>query len=66
MVLNRENETIDHKHFYDIVDLLDHNDVLVINDTKVIPARLMGSKEETHAVIEVLLLEELEKDVGKH
>jgi S-adenosylmethionine:tRNA ribosyltransferase-isomerase len=63
MVLNRETESIDHKHFYDIVDLLDKNDVLVINDTKVIPARLLGSKAETQAVIEVLLLEELEKDV---
>ena len=63
MVLNREHETIEHKHFYDIVDVLDKNAVLVINDTKVIPARLMGSKEETHAVIEVLLLEALEKDI---
>ena len=63
MVLNREDETIEHKHFYDIVDLLDQNDVLVINDTKVIPARLIGEKAETKAVIEVLLLEELEKNV---
>ena len=47
MVLNREDETIEHKHFYDIVDLLDQNDVLVINDTKVIPARLIGEKAET-------------------
>ena len=38
-VLNREKKTIEHKHFYDIVDRLNENDVLVINDTKVIPAR---------------------------
>lgn len=63
MVLDRKDETIDHKHFYDIVDLLDKDDVLVINDTKVIPARLIGEKAETKALIEVLLLEELEKNV---
>ncbi len=63
MVLHKEDETIEHKHFYDIVDYLDKDDVLVINDTKVIPARLLGSKAETNAVIEVLLLEELEKNV---
>ncbi len=63
MVLNKTEKTIEHKHFYDIVDLLDENDVLVINDTKVIPARLIGEKEETKALIEVLLLEEQEKNV---
>ena len=63
MVLNRGDQTIDHHHFYDIVDLLDTNDVLVINNTKVIPARLLGVKEDTQAFIEVLLLKEIEKDV---
>jgi S-adenosylmethionine:tRNA ribosyltransferase-isomerase len=63
MVLNKENKHIEHKHFYDIVDLLEQDDVLVINNTKVIPARLIGVKEETDALIEVLLLEEVEKDV---
>ena len=62
MVLNRENKTIEHKHFSDIVDYLSENDVLVLNDTKVIPARLIGEKEDTKAVIEVLLL----KDMGKN
>ncbi|MDE7213044.1 MAG: S-adenosylmethionine:tRNA ribosyltransferase-isomerase, partial [Anaeroplasmataceae bacterium] len=47
MVLNRKNQTIEHKIFSDIVDLFDSNDVLVFNDTKVIPARIMGIKEET-------------------
>ncbi len=59
MVLNRKKQTIDHHIFSDIVDLLGENDVLVFNDTKVIPARLIGVKEETNAVIEVLLLKEL-------
>lgn len=59
MVLNRKNKTIEHHIFSDIVDLLGENDVLVFNDTKVIPARLIGLKEETQAVIEILLLKEL-------
>ena len=62
MVLDRQDESITHRHFYDIVDELDSNDVLVINDTKVIPARLVGIKEETDALIEILLLKELSKD----
>ena len=59
MVLNKNTGEITHKHFYDIVDYLDSNDVLVMNDTKVYPARLYGVKEETNAVIEVLLLKDL-------
>lgn len=59
MVLNRKNKTIEHKTFSDIVDYLSDNDVLVLNDTKVIPARLIGEKEDTKAVIEVLLLKDL-------
>ncbi|MCM1131367.1 MAG: tRNA preQ1(34) S-adenosylmethionine ribosyltransferase-isomerase QueA [Roseburia sp.] len=59
MVLNRKNQTIEHKIFSDIVDLFDENDVLVFNDTKVIPARIIGIKEETKAVIELLLLKDL-------
>ena len=56
MVLDRHNHSICHKHFFDIVDYLDENDLLVLNDTKVIPARLFGVKEETGAKIEVFLL----------
>ena len=59
MVLNREKKTYEHKKFSDIVDYLNENDVLVLNDTKVIPARLIGEKEDTKAVIEVLLLKDL-------
>lgn len=59
MVLNRENKKIKHKVFSDIVDYLDENDVLVLNDTKVIPARLLG-KKITGASIEIFLLKELQ------
>ncbi len=59
MVLDREKETIEHKHFYDVVDYLNPGDCLVINDTKVIPARLLGVKEDTGAAIEVLLLKRI-------
>ncbi len=63
MVLDRKNKTIEHKKFSDIVDYLDSNDVLVLNDTKVIPARLIGHKEDTNAVIEILLLKDLGDNV---
>ena len=59
MVLNRENHQISHKHFYDIVDLIDNDCVLILNNTKVMPARLYGYKE-TGAKIEVFLLKEKE------
>ena len=60
LVLDKETGEIEHKHFTDIIDYLEKGDVLVINDTKVIPARLFGIKEETKAVIEILML----KDIG--
>lgn len=56
MVLDRENKTIEHKHFFDIVDYIDDNCILVLNNTKVLPARLYGHKD-TGAKIEVFLLE---------
>ncbi|MCR5291944.1 MAG: tRNA preQ1(34) S-adenosylmethionine ribosyltransferase-isomerase QueA [Eubacterium sp.] len=56
MVLNRENGTIEHKKFSDCIDYLNPGDCLVINETKVIPARLYGVKKDTGAAIEVLLL----------
>lgn len=59
MVLNREKHVIEHKHFYDILNLLDDNYVLILNDTKVLPARLYGYKD-TGAKIEVFLLKERE------
>ena len=59
MVINRENKTIEHKMFKDIIDYFDDGDVMVINNTKVFPARLYGNKEKTGARIEVFLLREL-------
>ena len=63
LVLNKENGEIEHKHFNDVLDYLEEGDVLVLNDTKVIPARLLGVKEETNAVIEILMLKEENENV---
>lgn len=63
MVLHRETGELEHKHFYDVIDYLNPGDCLVVNNTKVIPARLMGMKEETGASIEVLLLKRKEEKV---
>ena len=59
LVLDKKTGEIEHKHFTDIIDYLDKGDVLVVNNTKVLPARLIGVKEETDAVIEVLMLKDL-------
>lgn len=63
MILDKKTGNIEHKIFKDIIDLLDENDVLVLNDTKVIPARLFGIKEKTKAAIEILLLKNVENDI---
>ena len=60
MVLSRKDKTISHKHFYDIVDLIDENSLLVMNNTKVLPARLIGHKD-TGAKIEVFLLKQTQE-----
>lgn len=62
MVLNREKKTIEHKKFKDLVDYFDEGDVMVLNNTKVFPARLFGNKEKTGARIEVFLLRELNEE----
>ncbi len=62
MVLDKQAKTIEHKHFYDIVDYIDDNCILVLNNTKVLPARLYGVKEETGAKIEVFLLKSLSEN----
>ena len=62
MVLDKTTGEVSHKHFYDIIDYLNPGDTLVLNDTKVLPARLIGEKMSTKAVIEVLLLKNKEKD----
>ena len=63
MVLDRENKTIEHKIFKDIIDYLQPGDCLVRNNTKVIPARLYGVKEETGANVEFLLLKRVDGDI---
>ena len=62
LVLDKETGNIEHKHFTDIIDYLNEDDVLVLNDTKVMPARLYGVKEDTDALIEILML----KDMGNN
>ena len=62
MVLNKDNGDIKHDYFYNITNYFNKGDVLVLNDTKVIPARLIGEKEDTKAHIELLLLNDLGND----
>ena len=63
MILDKTTGEIEHKHFHDILEELQPNDVLVLNNTKVIPARLFGIKEETSAAIELLMLKEKENNI---
>ncbi|MCF8254860.1 MAG: S-adenosylmethionine:tRNA ribosyltransferase-isomerase, partial [Bacteroidia bacterium] len=63
MVINREKGKIEHKKFSDILGMFNDRDVMVLNNTKVFPARLYGSKEKTGAKIEVFLLRELNKEM---
>lgn len=62
MVLDRKKKTIEHKLFKDIIDYFDEGDVMILNNTKVFPARLYGNKEKTGARIEVFLLRELNEE----
>ena len=63
LVLDKKTGAMEHRHFYNIVDYLQPGDCLVINNTKVIPARLYGVREGTGALIEILLLKRKENDV---
>ena len=65
LLLDKETGEIEHKRFKNILDYIDSGDTLVLNDTKVIPARLYGVKKDTNAAIEILLLNDLESDVWK-
>jgi S-adenosylmethionine:tRNA ribosyltransferase-isomerase len=60
LVLDKITGEIEHKHFYNIIDYLNEGDCLVINDTKVLPARLYGSRKDTKALIELLLLKRID------
>ena len=61
--LSMKDGSVEHRHFTDILDYLKEGDFLVVNDTRVIPARLYGHKEETGALIEILLLKRKENDI---
>lgn len=63
LVLDKETGEMEHRVFHDIVEYLHEGDCLVLNNTKVIPARLMGTKKDTGATIEVLLLKRRENDI---
>jgi len=63
MVINRKTGEIEHRVFKDIIEYFDENDLFIMNDTKVFPARLYGNKEKTGAQIEVFLLRELNRDM---
>ncbi len=59
LVLDRKTESLEHKHFYDIIDYLNEGDLLVANDSRVLPARIFGIKDETGARVEFLLLRQI-------
>ncbi len=62
LILDKETGKTEHKHFYDIIDYLNPNDCLVLNDTRVLPARIYGIRKDTNARVEFLLLKQLEND----
>ena len=62
LVLNKSNGNIEHKHFTDIVDYLNENDCLILNDTKVLPARIYGNREDTGTLVEFVLLKQITQD----
>ncbi len=63
MILHRKDRTIEHRTFRDLIKYLDEGDCLVVNETRVFPARLTGIKDKTNAEVEIFLLRELEKDL---
>ncbi len=63
LTLNKNSGEISHKHFYDILDLINPGDCLVLNNTRVIPARLYGAREDTGGAVEFLLLSQKEGDI---
>ena len=62
MVLRRDSDSIEHRHFYDIIDYLGEGDCLIVNDSRVIPARIYGTKDDTGAKVEFLLLRQIENN----
>ena len=62
LVVHRDSGKIEHKHFYDIINYLNPGDLMVLNNSKVLPARLFGEKEGTGAKVEFLLIKRIEGD----
>lgn len=62
LVMNKVSGEIEHKHFYDILDYLNEGDCLIVNDSRVLPARIFGTKDETGANVEFLLLKQIENN----
>lgn len=62
MVLSKEDGSILHKHFYDVVEMLNVGDCLILNDSRVLPARIFGNKEDTGASVEFLMLRQIENN----
>lgn len=62
MVLSKNNGDISHKHFYEIIDYLEEGDCLILNDSRVLPARIFGTKEDTGACVEFLMLRQIENN----
>ena len=62
LVLSKESGEIDHKHFYNIIDHLNEGDCLILNDSRVLPARIFGIKDETGASVEFLMLRQIENN----
>ena len=63
MVLSKDNDSILHQHFYDVTDYFNEGDCIILNNTRVLPARIYGTKKETGAVVEFLLLNQIENDL---
>ena len=63
MIIDKNSDKIIHKHFYDIINYLDENDVLVLNNSRVLPARIYGKREDTGSGIEILLLNQTKTDI---
>ena len=66
LVFDRATNQVTHKHFFDVIDFLNPGDVLVVNNTRVIPARLFGTKVPTGARAEVFLLEKKKENLDIH
>lgn len=62
MVLNMSNSSIEHKHFYDIINYFEKGDTIIVNDSRVIPARIFGTRNDTKSEVEFLLLKQLENN----